>query len=311
MNNKKPKYQRVDVFSLKGGVGKTTLAVLLANQLAAPPKKEPSNNSATPVREPGTTLIIDADLTGTCLGDLLQHWFDWAEQANLAHLICGRPEQLPELLATQLPVYVYKPTQEENPQTLVKGLASPQVLYCPSLAETTAAEDNPALPQVQRKVLQAMLGHENAGSFISTVIDRVIDAVCHLHPSLKAVIVDHGPGLSALHWANLSRCNGKERKGIFVTTGDAVDLRAVHELERQLDDKDAFCWVVNRVSGDLDTWRTPISKVHHKDKDWFHYRSSPLFRDEAMASQYAEAGYLAPNSPNQAALDGILKRLFG
>jgi cellulose biosynthesis protein BcsQ len=85
MTSTEPQPPRLDVMSLKGGVGKTTLAYALAWA------------QATRSRRP--VLLIDADLTGTCLGDLLDPVVAWHLEANLAHLLCEPPDTLPEQLA--------------------------------------------------------------------------------------------------------------------------------------------------------------------------------------------------------------------
>src|SRR3954471_20572797 len=92
---------RVDVFSVSGGVGKTLLAIRLA-QLQARHKNAP-------------VLIVDADVAGACIGELLEGWASppWDSKDNLLHLICGRPEYLAERLRPgKLPVYRMR---EERP----------------------------------------------------------------------------------------------------------------------------------------------------------------------------------------------------
>lgn len=309
MAKSKSGLRRVDVFSLKGGVGKTTLSVLLANSIAGlyePPSVEGKDRK--------TVLVIDADLTGTCLGDLLQVLVTWPEEANLAHLVCGRPECMGELLApAKLPVYVYDVARQGEVLRLQATASEARVLFCPSMAETTAE----GMPDVQREILQAMLSHENAGGFISFIIERIIDRVKEIEPGLETVIVDHGPGLSALQWANLKLGDGKERRTLFVTSRDAVDLRAIHALEARLvnDKKELrkdICWVVNRVppSG-AEKWQEQIPHEIHGYKDWYMKRALPLFDDKEIASSYAEAGFLEPDSINQQALSDIRERLFG
>src|SRR4051812_44900250 len=87
-------FRRVDVFSPSSGVGKTLLAVRLAHLQA--------RKTRAPV------LLVDADINGPCVGDLLESWVSppWDSTNNLLHLICGRPEFLPEQLRPgELPVY--------------------------------------------------------------------------------------------------------------------------------------------------------------------------------------------------------------
>ncbi len=94
--------KRLDVFSLKGGVGKTTVSVFLARTLA--------HAAAAPV------LLVDLDLTGTCVGDLLENWAfpTWPVNPNLVDLVCGRPELLPEALEKHARVYWWRGAQPER-----------------------------------------------------------------------------------------------------------------------------------------------------------------------------------------------------
>lgn len=287
-------YRRVDVFSLKGGVGKTSLSILLAR-------------AHLRHRQEKSVLLIDADLTGTCLGDLLEPLTTWSSEGNLAHLICGRPERLGELLEVgKLPVYIHGGGSEIQLQP--GFLPRKAFLFCPSQAETTAAD----WPVVRRPLLQALLSHENAGGFISFVIEEVIKAVRKVVPEVSAVIVDHGPGLAALQYANLDKADGEDRKALFVTSRDAVDLRAIHALELSLKERAKFVtWVVNRVPGSAGAdWQGRIPEKHHQGYAWYTKGSLPLYHNATLAEAYAEAAPLVAKELD-AAVDDIYAKVFG
>lgn len=291
--------RRVDVFSLKGGVGKTSISILLAQA-----QKTKKNQSV---------LVVDADLTGTCIGDLLEFWAapGWSAQANLAHLICGAPETLDEQLRKNLPVYVHRPSpptnEDRTPRRLVKSQKTAELLFCPSHAESTRGPKN-ALPEVQRSVLQAITGHENAGGFIGFVIDTLIAEVHENHP-LCGVVVDHGPGLAALQAATLAQQRGRaDQRSLFVTTGDAVDLAMIHEYAKTLDlvDQDATCWLVNKLGS---AGKGNVKSVYHRNQQWFG-DALELHQDEKLSEVYAEAATLCLGSLNATKLETLRARLF-
>lgn len=242
--------RRVDVFSLKGGVGKTTLAVLLARAQAQVSQK--------PV------LIVDADLTGTCLGDLLQGWADpgWHELENLAHLVCGPPELLSERLRAP-PLYVLPtqtPTASEygavQPWSTGAEAPPPGLYFCPSHPESDARS---ALPHVSAAVLNALLAHESGARWVLHVIARLIAATetqAVLGP-LGGVLVDHGPGMGALQRQVFEALDaGGASRGLLVTACDAVDLLAMQTFDGQVrDQRPALVWCVNRVEQPEDGWR--------------------------------------------------------
>lgn len=293
--------RRVDVFSLKGGVGKTTLAILLARA-----QRDASNKSV---------LIVDADLTGTCIGDLLEYWATpgWSAQANLAHLVCGPPETLAEQLRGSLPVYVYRPStptnQDRSPQRFAKGSKKAELLFCPSHAESTAGTGKKILPKVDRAVLQALIGHENAGGFVGHVIEELIEEVGSL-AELGGVIVDHGPGLSALQSATLAlQRSRQDHRSLFVTSRDAVDLAMIHEFEKKLDleDRARTIWVVNKT---LAAGKAAIEARFHRNLSWFE-DAFPFFEDGKLSKDYANAGLLQADSPNVKPLETMRAALFG
>lgn len=291
--------RRVDVFSLKGGVGKTSISILLAQA-----QKDKKNQSV---------LVVDADLTGTCIGDLLEFWAapGWSAQANLAHLICGAPETLDEQLRKNLPVYVHRaspPTNEDRtPRRLVKSQKTAELLFCPSHAESTRGAKN-ALPEVQRSVLQAITGHENAGGFIGFVIDTLIAEVHENHP-LCGVVVDHGPGLAALQAATLAQQRGRaDQRSLFVTTGDAVDLATIHEYSQTLEfsELDATCWLVNKLGP---TGKQEVGADFHRNRQWFE-AALELHKDEKLSQGYAKATKLCTEEVNENRIETLRARLF-
>ena len=290
--------RRIDVFSLKGGVGKTTLAILLARAQMLASKK--------------SVLLVDADLTGTCVGDLLEWWATpgWSAQTNLAHLVCGAPERLDELLNQNLPVYVHRiapPTNEDrSPLRFVKGGKSAKLLFCPSHAESSANK-NP-LVEVRRGVLQALIGHENAGGFVGHVIEQLIAKVAKL-TELGGVIVDHGPGFSALQSATFASQRGvSEHRSLFVTSRDAVDLAMIHDFEKKLDleDREHTFWVVNKTPLE---GKNKIDPRFHRKLSWFE-EALPFLEDNKLSQDYANAGLLEADSPNVEPLGNLRAALF-
>lgn len=246
---------RVDVFSVKGGVGKTTVSVALARAQAAHRKK--------PV------LLIDADLTGTCLGHLLAPAItkDWNEVHNLAHLICDPPETLDDaLVKDKLPVYRLPDQHTADPLkhhvSRVTSFAD-QVLYCPSHGNSTA----PSF--VDPRVLQALAGHETAGGWVRLVIDKVIKATTAVVGELGGVIVDHSPGMAALQAATLEDIGAAPgvRRALFVTTSDRVDLKmtnaTVGHLARSIMDCSLF--VINRARSQ---WRQQAHVTTELNMPW-------------------------------------------
>ena len=181
--------QTVEVFSQKGGVGKTTLSVLLAREFVKQKKL--------------SALIIDADLSGTCLGDGLID-LQWSTAPGLADLICDPPENLPEVLKNP-PVYCLdragKTTDEVRLGSDGPGKKS-QIWFCPSHLYVQRAK--------YADVLRALAAHESSGNWVRYVIDALINSVAsHLRrletPGLGAVIIDHSPGLAALQQSSLDR----------------------------------------------------------------------------------------------------------
>lgn len=316
--------RRIDVFSTKGGVGKTTLAFHIA-QTQAQKSGRPS-------------LLIDADLTGSCLGNLLEPWIDrkWPLQSNLVPLLCGTPELLPETLAADLPVYELRPAappagQSRAPLRVTAPIARPAVLFCPSHADSVHAA-------VSRPVLQALINHESAAGWVGHVIEAVIRRTAEVAGDLAAVVVDHGPGMAALQWSTLLAINeaahgrahphGPDR-ALLVTTGDLVDLKANEDLVEHLKhrtsgfDFDALLprlvWAVNRLSPRPDAPQAPAHwrewLPERPEGQWFE-GALPLFWDDVLARAYARAELCRSAGPEGMAraaadqLDAIRARLF-
>jgi hypothetical protein len=310
---------RVDVFSAKGGVGKTTVAYRLAKKWA--------DESKQPV------LLVDADLSGTCLGDLVESTAapGWRDRPNLIHLVCGRPEELPELLDPNLwPIYELRVTPDEKPLRGRASISGAQVLFCPSHAETYFEVPGGKAP-VDLAVLQALLGHESAGGWVGHVIESVINVVDKKDVKgvgrLAGTVVDHGPGIGALQWSQMSAINAElanatkdgrlsQRQALFVITRDLVDLAAAQAINERIvsDRKHPWkalranaTWVLNRVPQKWapaskerpDAWRTSLQELL-KDSgmgpgprdEWF-YRALPLFEETLLGDAYAISGLAA------------------
>lgn len=224
---------RVDVMSVKGGVGKSTLAYLLARAQA--------ETSKLPV------LIIDADLTGTCLGDLLDHQVSpaWASTMNLAHLLSDPPEALLDTLQpATLPVYLHDPASPSgNAAVRPDRSCGARIVYCPSHGDST-------LPTaVDRPILEALLAHETAGGWIRHVIEQVISATVTAIGPLGGVLVDHAPGMGILQTCMLGDDN-PQRRNLSITTCDHVDLQmaaATHARMHAPGSPNRTTWAINRV----------------------------------------------------------------
>ncbi len=302
---------RIDVFSAKGGVGKTTVAYRLALKM--------SQSTKLPV------LIIDADLSGTCLGDLVASWVDpvWTAQKTLIGLVCGRPEDLPEQLMGELPVYEVSPPASSDsriPTRVRPSTSKDAILFCPSHADNDltifAAEDKRPMP-ADPALLHALVGHESAGGWVGHVIRKVIDATSSvLDRKLGGVIVDHGPGIGSLQWAEMTLIERElekawvdkrppTRAAVFVLSRDGVDIQAISALDARMAVdkrqkmarlKDAAVWVVHRLPKDLgpsDRWRKALiddlgARWRPSPYGWF-MRAKPLFFEESIANSYAHS----------------------
>jgi cellulose biosynthesis protein BcsQ len=229
---------RIDVFSLKGGAGKTTIAFQLAKLEA----------------QDRPVLLIDADLTGTCLGALLQPEVRWSAQEELAGLICGRPELLEErLMPEELPVYEWLPlATASRPLTQVAADGARRVsgsssgkgfFFCPSHVAADAVE--------HPEILHALQAHESAGEWIDHVLTRLVEAAEKiLGTPFGSVLVDHGPGMGPLQLAALRKtlATNEQRKALIVTTRDLVDLEASQEFGERLRARSPnLFWVINRT----------------------------------------------------------------
>jgi CobQ/CobB/MinD/ParA nucleotide binding domain len=287
--------ERVDVFSVKGGVGKTTMSVLLARAQAEHSKK--------PV------LLIDADLTGTCLGHLLAPNIrgDWNEVLNLAHLICDPPETLDEMLGKDtLPVYSLPSQHDADPRehrvASVERFEN-QVLYCPSHGSSTGPR------VVDQKVLQALAGHETAGGWVRLVIQKVIQATREVAGELGGVIVDHSPGMAALQAATLEDIAAArtKRRALFVTTCDRVDLKMTNAMvaHLQADVTESSVFVINRVRGD---WREQTHVKEEFGTGWVK-RASPQSFSADLQKAYEQSARFA--SGDQGQLEDLRRAVFG
>ena len=213
----------IDVLSLKGGAGKTTTSFLLARSLAT---------DLEPV------LLIDADLTGSCLGDLLypNDQPGWPQRAGLAHLLCVHPETLNDRLKTRPPVYA-APAPIGGEVRLFSEQDVSGELLCPSHLYALAAD---GYDRVDSHLLTALAAHETAASWCSHVIDAL---TTHVRVTvaksttadgaprkLKAVIVDHSPGIGAFQQRVLDETGHTMSVKLLVRTDDLVDRVMVDEF---------------------------------------------------------------------------------
>ena len=145
-------YRRLDIFSTSGASGKTFTSIRLA-QLQARARG-------------GAVLIIDADLTGPCLGSMLEPDVAWRRQRDLVQLVCGRPELLPEELQhKKRPVYRRRGATSapldaklrREPERISRGQdLGRALLFCPRVVP--CVENG-----LDAEVLNAIVGHERAG----------------------------------------------------------------------------------------------------------------------------------------------------
>ena len=256
---------RVDVFSVKGGVGKTTVSYSLARAQALHCKR--------PV------LLIDADLTGTCLGDLLDSRVPWYLTSNLAHLLCDPPDTLAEALGgDRLPVYIEsEPTSAGTPQRASRADGA-AVVFCPSHAYSTQPS------AISRPVLEALIGQETAGGWVRHVLDRLIEATIASLGPLGGVVVDHGPGLAALQSAVLGDIHARShgRKVAVVTSCDRVDLAMCKATNQSLmQELREAIWIVNRAEA---TWRAD-SDDPEIEAGW-HAAALRISQDDRVQAAY-------------------------
>lgn len=224
---------RIDVFSLKGGVGKSTVSYLLARELG----------SRTPGRP---ALLIDADLLGTCVGDMLVPLSDdrWSSRFNLAHLLTVAPETIEEHIhAGRLALY------DQGGRPLGKDQAKDaEVWFAPSHAWSGKVD---GIPAPDERLIGALAAHETAGDWVHAVMDAVEQGLCRFGAisAPSAVVVDHSPGMAAVQRRALERGVTGKKSGsryarILVVGPDWVDQRAtVDFLEREAHPEH---WVVVR-----------------------------------------------------------------
>lgn len=209
--------QRIDIFSQKGGVGKTSIAILMAMHFYQNDGK--------------SVLIVDADLTGSCIGDAIipKPKTELDEWLGLSQLICGSPEKLNEAIA-QLPIYEFDPATKSY-APLAKNPTKPLFTFCLSHLN--------AVPPSDANVLRALAGHESSGDWVRFVIRQVINMAIEVLGKDLVVIVDHSPGMSALQQAALndirdnvfnpktaksSASGANEHVALIVTEGDRADI---------------------------------------------------------------------------------------
>jgi hypothetical protein len=314
--------RRVDVFSPSGGVGKTLLTIRLA-QLQA-------QRAHAPV------LLVDADISGPCLGDLLESWASppWDSTTNLLHLICGRPEYLPDQLRPgKLPVYRMRDecpadVEKRAPEIVTEAIrGEPAVIFCPSHPHSTN-------PRVELPVLHALLGHESAGGWIGHLLHEVIRETNRLMDGcLGGVIVDHGPAMGALQSATLRECGMRscnddenvEHRALLVTALRAADLAAARDLAGRMsaflsdpdhgamaaDAMDRVTWIVNRIPPSVNDWKESIRSRYPRNDGWLE-KALPVRADPAMADSHAEADLSRErHAAIDADLERICERIFG
>ncbi len=211
--------QRIDIFSQKGGVGKTSLAILMAKHFVS--KKR-------------NVLIVDADLTGSCIGDAIAPDLidPWESIPGLTQLICGSPDLLLDNVANT-PIYWFDPswTDIDIDKMKIQPPTGFGICFCPSHL----------YPDVGSfaKILRALAAHETSGNWVRHVIQMVINQTRQIVGDEIVVIVDHSPGMAALQQAALEdiRANAIERKNseelsklpnnhvaLMITSADKADL---------------------------------------------------------------------------------------
>ncbi len=208
---------RIDVFSFKGGVGKTTVSWQLARHIAE--------------KENGPVLLLDADFTGTSLGEFLFPSHPWHQELNLAHLLVMEPERLPDVLRDELPVRGFSSKAEQSDR-----LKSPaEVLICQSHALSEG---------IDHAVLHALLAQESVGGWVHHVLDLLARSV-HKRSALKALIVDHSPGIGSLQEKTILEVNSCK---VFVTSMDLPDVQMVYRylLSAKKHDEQA-CFIFNKI----------------------------------------------------------------
>ena len=201
-----------------------------------------------------------------------------------------------------LPVYVWRqrPTERDelkNPRRITdapEGFAG-MIAFCPSLAQPRCGPRDVGAQgedmNVDPVVLNAILGHERLGGWVSHVIESVISATADIMgDTLDAVIVDHAASMGPLAWAALSASAAqKEQRSLFVSNRSAIALSAQGEMARHVRThpglQDRAVWLVNQVPTDemSGAWRTRISEIF-PDETW-HLRDNvlPARRDSALA----------------------------
>ena len=224
-------------------------------------------------------LLIDADLTGTCLGDLLDSRVPWYLTSNLAHLLCDPPDTLAEALGgDRLPVYIEsEPTSAGTPQRASRADGA-AVVFCPSHAYSTQPS------AISRPVLEALIGQETAGGWVRHVLDRLIEATIASLGPLGGVVVDHGPGLAALQSAVLGDIHARShgRKVAVVTSCDRVDLAMCKATSQSLmQELREAIWIVNRAEA---TWRAD-SDDPEIEAGW-HAAALRISQDDRVQAAY-------------------------
>jgi hypothetical protein len=219
--------KRIDIFSQKGGVGKTSLAILMAKHFVSS----------------SHVLIVDADLTGSCLGDAIAPHVvkPWEEIDGLSQLICDAPETLVDAVKSP-PVYRFDPRRLTEDATKLRIQTAPEensIVFCPS---HLYADDHK-----HANVLRALAAHESSGNWVRHVIQSVINATIKILGDNLVVIVDHSPGMAALQQACIDeiRANAiqhakdeittpNDRVALMVTSADMADINiCVNFLEKE------------------------------------------------------------------------------
>lgn len=249
-------FPRIDVLSFKGGVGKTTVSWQLARHIAE--------------QEKGPVLLIDADLTGTSLGEFLFPSHPWHQELNLAHLLVMEPERLPETLRDRPPVREFSSLAQQSDRLTPPA----DVLLCQSHALSSE--------RIELEILHALLAQESVGGWVHHVISLIAKSV-HKRWPLKALIVDHSPGIGNLQEKVILDARSSK---VFVTSLDLPDVQMVYRYllsAQNLDEQ--TCFVFNKIPladgakstlglPKVDEWTSLITKLPNSEE--FFKRSVSL-----------------------------------
>lgn len=212
-----PRPYLISVESRKGGVGKTTVALNIANDLVFERKYE--------------ALVIDLDLAGTNIADEVMSSRVWNKKANLVAGPGDVPTELFQIYRQEARPSQKNTVEDQTTRTATEGLTFKKGrinVLGSSLAGTASGEDpfgsdrNPSILFDQVHALYML-------DVVKDIVKR-FSAWVQTHPGGKgAVIFDNAPGYAGLQpWLNdwLTDEGPKVGKTVFVCSVDAQDVIA-------------------------------------------------------------------------------------